>query len=64
VPKFPRDKLDFCVAAVANLLGISLDVSLLSVFDCHLQQALNAPWQSADPTRTYPDKPDASSLSR
>jgi hypothetical protein len=35
-----RNTLDLCLAGVAAMLGIVLDVSLLSIFKAHLYQAL------------------------
>jgi len=43
VRKMMRNTLDLCSVAVANLVRIALDVSLLSIFISHSQQTLAVP---------------------
>ena len=38
-----RNTLDLCLAGVATVLGIALDVSLLSVFKAYLQRVKAVP---------------------
>lgn len=41
--KVVRNALELCSAAVANLVRITLDVSLLSIFILHFQRTLAVP---------------------